>query len=159
MLLIHGFFFFFTLCTSQKFDVINSSVQRSVYNLSHDMRFPTMWYVPPAKPQISLRIRTVCSELEYSITVKLYYRTAFGVSKLKRRLHRLVSVYTCQNDTLLEITCRGTLSDVGMTIYSLIKIHKLFMLFGAIRKIHVRIQRRGQGVRTPPPPPRKQKLI
>ena len=30
--------------------------------LSSDMRFPTMWYVGPAKPQISLRICTVCSE-------------------------------------------------------------------------------------------------
>ena len=28
-------------------------------NLSQCMRFPTMWYVPPAKPQISLRIRAV----------------------------------------------------------------------------------------------------
>ena len=28
-------------------------------NLSGDMRFPTMWYVRPAKPQISLRIRAV----------------------------------------------------------------------------------------------------
>ena len=26
--------------------------------MSSDMRFPTMWYVRPAKPQISLRIRT-----------------------------------------------------------------------------------------------------
>ena len=25
--------------------------------MSHGMRFPTMWYVRPAKPQISLRIR------------------------------------------------------------------------------------------------------
>ena len=41
---------------------------------------------------------------EYSATC----RTSFGVSKLKRRLHRLVRVYTCQNATLLEITCRGS---------------------------------------------------
>ena len=27
---------------------------------------------------------------------------------LKRRLHRLVLVYTCQNATLLEITCHGS---------------------------------------------------
>ena len=27
--------------------------------LSHDIRFPTMWYARPAKPQISLRIRAV----------------------------------------------------------------------------------------------------
>ena len=34
------------------------------------MRFPTMWYVRPAKPQISLRIR-LCLSLEYSMSVKL----------------------------------------------------------------------------------------
>ena len=27
------------------------------HDLSRDMRFPTMWYIQPAKPQISLRIR------------------------------------------------------------------------------------------------------
>ena len=30
----------------------------------------------------------------------------FGV---KRRLHRFIRVYTCQNTTLLEITCRGSI--------------------------------------------------
>ena len=30
-----------------------------VDKMSRDMRFPTMWYVRPAKPQISLRIRAV----------------------------------------------------------------------------------------------------
>ena len=30
--------------------------------LSHDMRFPTMWYVWPAKAQTSMRIRAVWSE-------------------------------------------------------------------------------------------------
>ena len=30
------------------------------------------------------------------------------ISKLKRRPHRLIWVYTCQNATLLEITCRGS---------------------------------------------------
>ena len=29
------------------------------FYLSRDMRFPTMWYVRPAKPQISLRICAV----------------------------------------------------------------------------------------------------
>ena len=28
-------------------------------HMSRDMRFPTMWYVRPAKAQTSLRIRTV----------------------------------------------------------------------------------------------------
>ena len=43
--------------------------------LNNDMRFPTMWYVRPAKPQIRLHIRAVykslCKSLEHSITIKL----------------------------------------------------------------------------------------
>ena len=33
--------------------------RKNIINLSRDMRFPTMWYVGPAKHQISLRICTV----------------------------------------------------------------------------------------------------
>ena len=32
--------------------------RKNIINLSRDMRFPTMWNVGPAKPQISLRIYT-----------------------------------------------------------------------------------------------------
>ena len=39
---------------------------------------------------------------------KLLIEHHFGVSKLKRRLQRLVRVYTCQNVKLLEISCRGS---------------------------------------------------
>ena len=58
--------------------------------MSRDMRFPTMWYVRPAKPQISLRIRAVCSEPLLSAWI--FYDcsatnwTLFRVSKLKRGL-------------------------------------------------------------------------
>ena len=81
---------------------------------SRDMRFPTMWYmyVRPAKPQTSLRIRAVWSEplLVAWIFYECYVtdRTSFGFFKIERRLHRLVLVYTCQNATLLEITCHGS---------------------------------------------------
>ena len=48
--------------------------------------------------------------LEYSLTAKLLLDlTSFGVSMLKRWLHGLVGVYTSQNATLLEITCRGSI--------------------------------------------------
>ena len=73
---------------------------------------PTMWYVRPAKAQTNLGLRVVWSEP--LLVVWLFYdckatdRTSFRVSKLQRRLHRLVWVYTCQNSTLLEITCRGS---------------------------------------------------
>ena len=49
--------------------------------------------------------QSLCRSLIYSLTVKLLTltnRTSFGVSKLNRRLHRLVWVYTFQNTTLLE---------------------------------------------------------
>ena len=42
------------------------------------------------------------------MSVKLLTEHHFGVSKLERRLHRLVLVYTCQHATLLEITCHGS---------------------------------------------------
>ena len=77
-----------------------------------DLRFPTMWYMRPAKPQISLRIRAVWSEpllvAWFILECLATDWTSFGVSKLKRRLQRLVWVYTCQNTTLLETTCRGS---------------------------------------------------
>ena len=38
-----------------------------------------------------------------------YWRNIIRVSKLKRRLQRLVWVCTCQVATLLEITCRGSI--------------------------------------------------
>ena len=81
-------------------------------DLSQCMRFPTMWYVRPAKPQISLRICAVWSG-PLLVPWVFYDRkatdwTPFGVSKLKRRLHRLIWVYTCQNATLLAISCTGS---------------------------------------------------
>ena len=43
-----------------------------------------------------------------SLWLLSYWLNTFGVSKLKRRLQRLVWVYTCQNVKLLEISCRGS---------------------------------------------------
>ena len=72
-----------------------------------------MWYVRPAKPHISLRIRAVWSE-PFLVAWIFYDCLAtdwkpFGVSKLKRRLQSLVQVYTCQNIKLLEISIRGSI--------------------------------------------------
>ena len=81
--------------------------------MSQCMRFPIMWYVRPAKAQTSLRIRAVWSEP--LLVAWIFYEckatnwTSFGFSKLKRGLHRLVLVYTCQNASLLEITCHGSI--------------------------------------------------
>ena len=88
--------------------------------MSQCLRFPTMWYVRPAKPQISLRIRAVWSEP--LLVAWVFYDclatdwTPFGVHKLLRRLHRLIWVYTCQNATLLEITCHGSLIMLSATV-------------------------------------------
>ena len=90
-------------------------------NMSYDMRLPTMWYVRPAKPQISLRIRAVWSEP--LLVALIFYGclaadwTSFGVSKLKRRLHRLVWVYTCQNTTFFKITCRSSYTLQSTFLY------------------------------------------
>ena len=49
------------------------------------MRFTTVWYVRPAKPQISLSIRAVLSEplLDYSMSVKLLTGRYFEFLSLK----------------------------------------------------------------------------
>ena len=70
--------------------------------MSRDMRFPTMWYVRPAKPRISLCIRTVWSEPLLVAWVFYDGWTSFCVTKLNRRQHRLVWVYSCQIATLLK---------------------------------------------------------
>ena len=85
-------------------------------DMSRNMRFPTMWYmyVRPAKAQTSLRIRPVWSKsllvawILYECYATCTDWTSFRVSKLKRRVHRLVWVYTCQNATLLKITCHDS---------------------------------------------------
>ena len=99
--------------------------------LSCGMRFPTMWYVRPAKVQTSLRICAVWSEpLLVAWIFYDYYATDqawFGVSKLQRRPHRLVWVNTCQNATLLEITCRCSFHvNHQQTLH--IECHTLFIL-------------------------------
>ena len=88
--------------------------QRKGY-FSCDMRFPTMWYVRQAKAQTSLRIRTVWSEP--LLVAWIFYDCkatdwkSFGVSKLKRGLHTLIWVYTCENATLLEITYHSSFTN------------------------------------------------
>ena len=85
-------------------------------DIRRGMGFPTMWYVRPAKPQISLRIHAVWSEA--LLVAWIFYEcyatewTQFGVSKSNRRLLRLVWVCTCQNATLFEIMCRGSYIQV-----------------------------------------------
>ena len=77
--------------------------------------------------------QSLCLSLEYSMTFK-----SIGVSKLKRRLHRLVWVYMCQNDTLLEITCRGSIIlTIHRTVTSQTR-QSLFWLHTCDRKRNVR---------------------
>ena len=52
-------------------------------------------------------IRAFASRL-ISLWLLSYWLNIFGVSKLRRSLHRLVWVYTYQNATLLEITCHSS---------------------------------------------------
>ena len=73
-------------------------------HMSWDIRFPTMWYVRPAKAQTS----TVWSEPLLVTWIFYEYwatdRRSFGVSKLKKGCTCSSRVYSCQNATLLEIT-------------------------------------------------------
>ena len=46
----------------------NNSYKNHALLMSHCMRFPTMWYVRPAKPQSD---QSLCKSLEYPMIVKL----------------------------------------------------------------------------------------
>ena len=100
-----------------KTKLTDAKVIDCIWYMSRDMRFPTMWYVGPAKPQTSLHIRAVWSEP--LLVAWIFYdssatdQTSFGVSQLKRWLHSLVWVYTCQSATLLEITYHGSYIQMG----------------------------------------------
>ena len=55
-------------------------------------------------------IRAFTSRLSFMI-VKLLTEQHLEFLSLKRRLQRLVRVYTCQNATLLEISCTGSIIE------------------------------------------------
>ena len=48
------------------------------------------------------------------MVIKLLTEHHFGVSKLKRRLQRLIRVYTCQNAKLLEISTTGSIHILSL---------------------------------------------
>ena len=64
------------------------------------------------------------------IIVLSYWLNLFGVSKFKSRLHMLVWVYTCQNATLLEITCRGSIIYLNFMIWTN-KKHEILVLIAS----------------------------
>ena len=75
------------------------------------------------------RLRLACAYAPLQVAWVLYECsatgwTAFRDSKLKRRLHRLVWIYTCQNATLLEITCHGSndLSNSSLPLKAYVKL-------------------------------------
>ena len=66
----------------------------------------------PSTAQTSLRIRAVWSE-PLLVALVLYDCwatdwTPLGVFRLKRKMQRLIWVYTCQNTTFFKITCTGS---------------------------------------------------
>ena len=78
-------------------------------NLSHDMRFPTLWYVRPAKAQTSLLICADWSEhllvAEYSSTVQLLTEHNLERLSLTGGCTGLSESKLVKLPWLLEITC------------------------------------------------------
>ena len=106
------------------------------------MRFPTMWY-EWAKAQTSLGIGAVWSVFASrlninSMTVELLAEQHSTVSKLQRRLYRLVWVYTCQleNATLLDINVMVQIWPVVTEIYSSGQTDRI--MSGKLCKRHLR---------------------
>ena len=76
------------------------------------MRFPTMWYVLPAKPQIACAYvqsdqSLNCKSFEYSMNIKLLTEHHLEFISLKEGCTGLSESTLVQNATLLEITCHG----------------------------------------------------
>ena len=69
------------------------------------MRFPTMWYVQPAKPKISL----LCKSLEYSMSVKLLTEHHLEFLSLKGGCTGSLESTLVKIPILLEITCQAQL--------------------------------------------------
>ena len=75
-------------------------------HLRQCMRFPTMWYVQPAKPLLVVEYSTIVKLLTELHLEFLSLKDAAEVSL--KDAAEAVQVYTCQNATLLEITCTGS---------------------------------------------------
>ena len=71
--------------------------------MSHDMRFPTMWYVPPANAQTSL-----CSSLSFSGTIAKLERT---LSTVLQNNDRPPHIHQCNSKQ--EINSNKTLERTG----------------------------------------------
>ena len=78
------------------------------------MRFPTMWYVQPAKARTSLRIGLNI------LWLLSYWLNIIGVSMPKSRLQRLGGAYTCQNATLLMF-CQPRVTVTSCFVYIVIR--------------------------------------
>ena len=67
-----------------------------------------MWYVQPAKAQTSCAYaqsdQSLCLSLEFYMNIKLLNEHNLEFLSLIEGY----TVYSCQNATLLEITCRGS---------------------------------------------------
>ena len=85
-----------------------------------DISFKSSYSVEPWHEISSLCIRTDWSEP--LLVARLFYEysatdwPSFGVFKFKRRLHKLVWVSTCQNATLSEITCHGSIYNINVQL-------------------------------------------
>ena len=75
--------------------------------MNRDIRFPTMWYVRPAKTQISLRIaqsdQSLCWSLAYFVIVKLLTEHHLEFLSFKGGC-----TGSYESTTLFELTCRGS---------------------------------------------------
>ena len=72
------------------------------------MRFPTMWFVRPAKTQTYTQSdQTFCWSLVYSMTVKLLAKHHLEFLSFEKAAQARLSLHL-SNVKLLEISCRGS---------------------------------------------------
>ena len=121
-------------------DWLETSKTRSIWAVKGDYQHCGMYDQQSLRSACVTRslIRAFASGLNI-LWVLSYWLNIIGVSKPKGRLQRLVWVYTCQNATLLEITCRGSYM---IRIYGVwrFRVIIIFHLFQGIYDMHIHVQ-------------------
>ena len=100
------------------------------------LRFPTMWYMWPAKAQTSLCICAVWSEP--LLVIWIFYDSLRLLTEHHLEFLSLKGgcIFTCQNATLLEITCGGSYNCVCYRISSSSGKCQLDILLQALPTYH-----------------------
>ena len=85
--------------------------------MSHDTRFPTMWYVRPTKAHTSLRVsdQSLCKSLAYSTTVKILTEHIWSFKARQEAAQACLSLHLSKchivGNHMSQLKCKGADSN------------------------------------------------